>query len=72
MMTGQVVGEDQTVLHPLVVAHHLTVVAVAHHLTVVAVAHHLTVVAVAHQPLVAAHHPLGAGTGNLLKISETT
>jgi hypothetical protein len=63
MMTGQVVGEDQTVLHPLVVAHHLTVVAVAHHLTVVAVAHH---------PLVAAHHPLGAGTGNLLKISETT
>lgn len=30
MMTGQVVGEDRTVLHPLVVAHHLTV-AVAHH-----------------------------------------
>jgi hypothetical protein len=38
MMTGQVVGEDQTVLHPLVVAHHLTVVAVAHHPLVVA--HH--------------------------------
>jgi hypothetical protein len=63
MMTGQAVGEDQTVLHPLVVAHHLTVVAVAHHLTVVTEAHH---------PLVAAHHPLGAGTGNLFKISETT
>jgi hypothetical protein len=63
MMTGQAVGEDQTVLHPLVVAHHLTVVAVAHHLTVVTEALH---------PLVAAHHPLGAGTGNLFKISETT
>jgi hypothetical protein len=37
MMTGQVVGEDQTILHPLVVAHHLTV-AVADHPLVAA--HH--------------------------------
>jgi hypothetical protein len=64
MMTGQVVGEDQTVLHPLVVAHHLTV----------AMAHHLTV-AMAHHPLVAglaAHHRLGVGTGKLQVISEIT
>lgn len=48
-MTGQVVGEDRTVHHPLVAAHRLTV----------AVAHHLLVAA--HHPLVTAHHPLGLG-----------
>ena len=37
MMTGQVVGENQTAPHPLVAAHHLTV-AVAHHPLVAA--HH--------------------------------
>jgi hypothetical protein len=56
MMTGQVVGEDQTVLHPLVVAHHLTV----------AMAHHPLVAGLA------AHHRLGVGTGKLQVISEIT
>uniref|UniRef100_A0A0A9AIV1 Uncharacterized protein n=1 Tax=Arundo donax TaxID=35708 RepID=A0A0A9AIV1_ARUDO len=41
MMTGQVVREDQTVPHPLVAAHHLTV-AVARHPSVVV--HHPLVV----------------------------
>jgi len=41
MMTGQVVGENQTAPHPLVAAHHLTV-AMAHHPLVAA--HHPSVV----------------------------
>jgi hypothetical protein len=41
MMTGQVVGENQTAPHPLVAAHHLTV-AVAHRPLVAA--HHPSVV----------------------------
>lgn len=58
-MTGQVVGENQTVPHPLVAAHHL----------MVAKAHHL-MVAEAHHPLVAAHHPSVVGIGKLHKIPK--
>jgi hypothetical protein len=54
MMTGQAVGENQTVPpHPLVAAHHPTA-AVAHH----------------HHPSVSAHHPWAVGRGNLDNISR--